>query len=361
MSAHTKIEWADATWNVVLGCDRVSPGCQSCYAIGNARVRESNPNPKIANPYTGLVEHRGDRLDWSGRVNLIPDRLPLPLRWQKPKKIFVTAQSDVWHAAVSDDFLAQVFAVMAVAPRHVFQVLTKRPGRMRSLLSNPDFLDEVRRHARLLDPAHSDVGWPLPNVWLGVSAEDARWARVRIPVLLETKAAVRFVSAEPLLGPITLCRCDGASAGGQVQQHPDVVNPVCPLHGLVRLDWVIAGGESGRNARPMHPDWARHLRDQCRAADVAFLFKQWGEWAPSGGAVGDHQVTADTGCRSPWTPEDGGDGQTDRHLVPMRRVGKRSAGRRLDGLTWDQYPHHRASEPAALGSRASTTEQETTS
>lgn len=348
MSDRTKIEWADATWNVVLGCDRVSSGCQSCYAIGNARIRESNPNPKVAGPYTGLVERRGDRLDWTGRVNLVPDRLQLPLRWQKPRKIFVTAQSDLAHAAVQTEFIAQVFAVMAVAQRHVFQLLTKRPARMRSLLSNPDFVDQVRRHAATLDADWDgdSVDWPLPNVWLGVSAEDDRWGRVRIPILMATKAAIRFVSAEPLLGPITLCRCDSASG-----QHPAPTNPQCPLHGVVRLDWVIAGGESGRNARPMHPQWARDLRDQCRAHDVAFLFKQWGEWAPSAGADGDQLVTADTGDSTPWSPAAVRESPVDRNAAVMRRVGKRAAGRMLDGHVWDQYPDPDR-ELVANGSRA---------
>lgn len=326
MSDHSRIEWTDATWNVVLGCDRVSAGCSGCYAISNARIRESHPNPKIAVPYAGLVEHRGVRLDWTGQVNLVPDRLHLPLRWTRPRKIFVTAQSDLFHSSVPDEFLVQVFAVMAVAQHHVFQVLTKRPARMRSLLSNPEFVDRVSCRAAELDrdQAGEDSGWPLANVWLGVSAEDQKWADVRLPVLLQTPAVVRFVSAEPLLGPIRLCRCDGAAY--EAQRHPFLVDQGCPLHGGVRLDWVIVGGESGPNARPMQPAWPRQLRDQCQTTGVAFLFKQWGEWGPSAKST-----------------EIGPGHRSDD--LPMRRLGRRVTGRLLDDRTWDEYPSRLAARP----------------
>lgn len=346
MSDRSRIEWTDATWNIVLGCDRVSAGCSGCYAISNARIRESHPDPKIAVPYAGLVERRDGRMDWTGQVNLVPDRLHLPLSWKKPRKIFVTAQSDLFHPAVPDEFLVQVFAVMAVAQRHVFQVLTKRPGRMRALLGRPEFTEQVGRAATELDRSWTAAaGWPLPNVWLGVSAEDNRWASIRVPGLLQTPAAVRFVSAEPLLSAITLCCCDGTAT--LLSQHG------CPLHGSVRLDWVIVGGESGPNARPMHPDWARQLRDQCHAAGVAFLFKQWGEWGPSTGEPGDRWVPpepdGDPLLAQPADPAKRLAQEVMNRLsgvpllvpvadAPMRRVGKRQAGRRLDGRSWDEYP-----------------------
>ena len=234
--------------------------------------------------------------------------LTQPLRWREPKRIFVNSLSDLFHADVPDEFIARVFAVMAGAPQHTFQLLTKRHGRMRSLLRSERFQEVLAGAARQLyiDQGRrvngarlANLVWPLPNVWLGVSVENQQWADLRVPALLGTPAAVRFLSCEPLLGPVCLdpwhtehddgrARCDGPLASG--------------------LDWVIAGGESGKGARPMHPDWARSLRDQCVAAGVPFLFKQWGNWAP--------------------------------HLLghSPANVGKKAAGRELDGRTWDEYP-----------------------
>jgi protein gp37 len=210
-------------------------------------------------------------------VTLHPDRLDAPRRWRTPCRVFVNSMSDLFHSQVPDGFLAQVFAVMVATPWHTYQVLTKRPARMRALLP------EVP-----------------PNVHLGVSAEDQKHAELRIPVLLRTPAAVRFVSAEPLLGPVVLrpgwLDLDAATGAG--------------------IGWVIAGGESGRTARPMRPEWPRSLRDQCQAAGVPFFFKQWGEWAPA-----------------PMRPTPNG-----APGVGMVRVGKKAAGRHLDGRTWDEFP-----------------------
>lgn len=258
MSDKTGIEWTDATWNPVTGCTEVSAG-------------------------------------------------------------FVNSMSDLFHDSVPDEFIAQVWGVMAWSPQHTFQVLTKRHARMRSLLSSRDFKSRVddawydfgRRYAmperRVDPPKHPYDRWPLPNVWLGVSAENQQWAGIRIPALLDTPAVVRFVSAEPLLGPIRL---------GAI---PPLVG------GVPKIDWLIVGGESGHGARPMNPDWARGLRDECEDAGVAFLFKQWGEYAPRCTlALCGHPCVCNGVARS--------------HPTEMRRVGKKSAGRELDGRTWDQYP-----------------------
>ncbi|GAA2107642.1 phage Gp37/Gp68 family protein [Streptomyces synnematoformans] len=210
----TKISWTDETWNPATGCDRVSPGCDRCYAITSARIRAGNPHPKVAEAYAGTTQRTEAGLDWTGTVNLIEERLEIPLHWRKPRRVFVNSMSDLFHAQVPSEFIAKVFAVMALTPRHTYQVLTKRHARMRSLLNNEAFERQVLVWAhRLKDDAHEPswnpgerrfTTWPLPNCWLGVSVENQRWADTRIPALLDTPASVRFISAEPLLGPVDL-------------------------------------------------------------------------------------------------------------------------------------------------------------
>ncbi len=326
--ADTGIEWTDRVWNPTTGCDRVSPGCDHCYALtmakrlkgmGSAKYQRDG-DPKTSGPGFGVSTH--------------PDSLHDPLKWRKPQRIFVNSMSDLFHDQVPDDFIAQVFAIMAIAPHHTFQVLTKRHARMRSLLNSSDFQTATAEHMLAMTDADEmkDAGdpFPLPNVWLGVSAENQQWADIRIPALLSTPAAVRFISAEPLLGPINLGfeECDHHR-----RSHTEV--------GCWRgLNWVIAGGESGPAARPMHPDWARGLRDQCQAAGVAFLFKQWGEHLPSSRGMRGYSKITDRYVF--------GDGSGDVELASwheglppgalVQRVGKKAAGRMLDGRTWDQYP-----------------------
>ncbi|OMC07080.1 DUF5131 family protein [Mycolicibacterium fortuitum] len=310
MSDRTKIEWTrsddgtpGATWNPVTGCTKLSPaspGCQNCYASTFAERFRGTPGH--------YFEHGFD-------VQLRPDKLDQPLRWRRPRRIFVNSMSDLFHADVPDDYIAHVWAVMARAQHHTFQVLTKRHSRMRSLLASDLFRRNMYDHLVSIDYAwirDTPLAWPLPNVWLGVSAENQQWAEIRGAYLRETPAAVRFYSCEPLLGPIET--------------------------DLAGIDWVIVGGESGPGARPMHPYWARSLRDQCAAAGVPFLFKQWGEWAP-------FDPDAVTGCRPDvYLRQDGsGDGTYyARRYHPgvehLCRVGKKLAGRELDGRTWDQYP-----------------------
>ncbi|OCB15110.1 DUF5131 family protein [Mycobacterium intracellulare] len=295
MADNTGIEWTDATWNPVTGCDKVSAGCDHCYA------------ETIAHRFDGTRQFPN-----GFRVTLRPERLGQPLRWRRPRRIFVNSMSDLFHDQVPDDYIAQVFAVMTVARQHTFQILTKRHARMRSLVGR-GLLDLVDHEAASM--GFKVDRWPLPNVWLGVSAENQQWADIRIPALLDTPAAVRFVSAEPLLGPIDL--------------HTDPIEAGSPFW-AGHLDWVIVGGESGPGARPMHPDWARSLRDQCVAADIPFLFKQWGEWAS-----GNHRdPTLDGQVSIPYRPN-----CPDPYpLGWVRRIGKKAAGRELDGRTWDEYP-----------------------
>lgn len=296
MSDNTKIEWSDATWNPVTGCEEVSPGCDHCYA------------KTFAERFRGVAGHHFEN---GFDLTLRPERLDQPLRWRRPRRIFVNSMSDLFHKDVPEEFVAGVFAVMARAPQHTFQVLTKRHGRMRSLLRSADFRDRVLGH-------DVDV-WPLPNVWLGVSVEDQQRADLRIPALLDTPAAVRWISAEPLLGPLSLGRYVWAEPSG------------FPDDWVRGLDWVVVGGESGRGARPMHPDWARSLRDECQQAGVPFLFKQWGEWRPSGAVGIGRGMDARHRYLPPFDIPPG-------FGTEVERVGKHAAGRELDGRTWNEYP-----------------------
>ena len=288
MADKTGIEWTDATWNPVTGCTKVSEGCDHCYA------------ETIAHRFAGTKAYPN-----GFDVTLRPERLDQPLRWKRPRKVFVNSMSDLFHKDVPDDYIARVFAVMALAPQHTFQVLTKRPGRMRSLLSSEDFESAVFLATEGRFEGY--FPWPLPNVWLGTSVENQKWADVRIPQLLDTPAAVRFLSCEPLLGPISL-----------VLAHR--------FHPVEALDWVIVGGESGPGARPMHPEWARRLRDECFVFGVAFHFKQWGEWVTEDQSPED--IILPGVSHLAW-----GDDEPDFY-----KVGKKAAGRELDGQTWDEYP-----------------------
>lgn len=359
MADGTAISWTDATWQVTYGCDRVSPGCDGCYAIRTTHRLAHNPNPKVSEPAQGLV-HRVDdgegdtRLDWTGVVRLLPHNLGTPARWRKPRRIFVDSQADLFHADVPTEYIAQVFAAMAAAPQHVFQVLTKRHARLRAVLADPQFRLLVKeQHSRLqlanvlpYRPLVINV-WPLPNVHVGVSVENQRWADIRIAELLSTPAAVRWVSAEPLLGPVDLSEFLGA----------DVYDPYRYLTGRGwerGLDWVVAGGESGAGARAAHPDWFRRLAAQCHTAGAAFQFKQWGEWGPeaplrngvldmSGGHAlandgtlyGPHDLDYPDGARRGEAIRAGHD---RAHLTAMYRVGKHAAGRELDGVIYDEFP-----------------------
>ena len=290
MADKTRIEWTDATWNPVTGCTKVSAGCKHCYAERDWARLSANPQTRYyGREFTDVQCH--------------PDVLDLPLRWTKPRRIFVNSMSDLFHPTIPIQFLDDVMMTMELAKHHTFQVLTKRPTEM---------LDALQR-----------IGTPVPqNVWLGVSVEDQATADERIPLLLQAPATVRWISAEPLLGPIDLTRLPEVTCASECcgMQRLDALTgqSICDLSEQAfdknaHIDWVVAGGESGPKARPMHPDWVRGLRDQCAAAGVPFLFKQWSEFWP---AILD---------RKP--PE-----------VIMCRVGKKLAGRVLDGIEHNGYP-----------------------
>lgn len=334
--ADTTIEWTrgddgtpGAAWNPTSGCDKVSPGCGlprwpgddtgGCYAMAMAKrlkamgqaKYQTDGDPRTSGPGFGLAVH--------------PDALDIPLRWRKPRRIFVNSMSDLFHADVPDEFVAKVFAVMASTPRHTYQLLTKRHARMRSLLGSDKFRQSVQRripHVPAGKYGHRHYReWPLPNLWVGVSVEDQQWADIRIPALLDTPAAVRWISAEPLLGPVDL-----------TQVAPGTVYANCGFNAFAgapdspALSWVVCGGESGPGARPMHPQWVQTLRDQCQAAGVPFFLKQWGEW-----------VYRDQMPEETYVQLDQAINLAQAHPEPFR-VGKKRAGRLLDGREWNEYP-----------------------
>lgn len=364
MSAKTGIEWTDATWNPVTGCAKVSQGCRNCYALRDwPRMAAAQHTVYYGREFTDVQCHR--------------ERLEQPIRWRRPRMIFVNSMSDLFHESVPDEFIDSVFAVMAIAEQHTFQVLTKRPERMQRYMSTLQARSQEIAQAAMnvLNGkywsdgdgmwdcvAHRIDAGPLPNVWLGVSVEDQATADERIPHLLQTSAAVRWISAEPLLGPVDLSGEYLAKKLGGRYPFPSLADEHrTKLIDL--LDWVVVGGESGRKARPMHPAWARMLRDQCKAAGVQFLFKQWGEWKPISEMAdeecdalyrsnrvakeGEDQRVLDDiygrTCRVETTAigyggECGFDVAYRNNGMQMFQVGKKAAGRLLDGAGHDCYP-----------------------
>lgn len=389
MADHSSIEWTDATWNIVTGCSVVSPGCTNCYAMKLAGTRlKHHPSRQ------GLTIDTKAGPVWTGETRVNWEWISQPLDWARPRSIFVCAHGDLFHASVGWDDIAQIYGVMIAAHHlrgHVFQILTKRSERARELLNREDFWELANAEAGMLimsrtDPlnrrtddarAASDDDYgprkPPPGLWLGTSVEDQPRADERIPHLLATPAVVHFLSCEPLLGAIDLrsvkaprepdepedsleidWRFDALEVGdyywfdGEDGQPGDSSDGPYRDH---RIDWVIVGGESGPNARPMHPDWVRDLRDQCAeaalhgdAAPVPFFFKQWGEWAPGENARAAPTRTEQT---ADWWA-----GKWDFSSITVKqseelhcddapalyRLGKRGAGRWLDGVLHDGMP-----------------------
>ena len=357
MGAKTGIEWTDSTWNPFMGCSRVSEGCRHCYAeriAGRFSAKAAG-----AGVYDGLTQLVKGGQVWTGKLNSAREQTwELPLRWKKPRRVFVNSMSDLFHENAPPKWVDRTFATMALAPRHVFQILTKRPERMLDYLTlagtkaNIDAeLIGIKLSRREFDHLPFEPpAWPLPNVWLGVSVENQRAADERIPLLLRTPAAMRFISAEPLLGPISLDRWSGEALKcmwpgcgwwgptGEAcrdESNPDGSRTFCPCCGETcppaallgeALHWVICGGESGPRARAMTPDWARSLKDQCVNAGVPFFFKQWGEWMPGSGPdpAKEIPVHAHNGDGSP--------------MGLMHLAGKKAAGALLDGREWKQFP-----------------------
>lgn len=339
---NTAIEWAEKTWNPVTGCSPVSEGCEHCYAERmSKRLRGRCGYPE----------------DEPFKVTLHPDRLEQPLRLKKPSKIFVCSMGDLFHEDVPTNFIDRVLEIVHSCKQHTFKVLTKRPENIQAKIYSVTAHNPVR---------YLGDGDYLENLWLGVTAENQARADERVPILRQTPAAVRFVSCEPLLGPVDLeahlgephwwcpaCEAEVDPTRVTYNERHDLCG--APAEERGGIDWVICGGETGPGARPMHPDWVRHLRDQCQAAGVPFCFKSWGNWIPKRAFAdfrawdaasahtlvdidGEHTVVPG---RDEPEPEFGLtmfdlDGHED--LAAMARVGKRAAGRQLDGREWDEYP-----------------------
>ncbi len=377
----TKIEWTTATWNPLAGCSLVSHGCTNCYAMKMA-ARLERMLPSLTH-YRGLTQPSKAGPVWTGKVALAPEHILLePLKRKKPTTYFVNSMSDLFHEDVPDEWILRVLDVIRIASydggsncgridrghgEHTFQVLTKRSARMRDVMSRLRW-DGERLH--LLPQNDGRARVLLRNLWLGVSCEDQRRADERIPDLLETPAAIRFISAEPLLGAINLRRLpvgdrifvDALSGYHEGEALPvtswvDVQESLKSLPTLPdrssRLDWVIAGGESGPGARPMHPDWARDLRDQCARTHVAFFFKQHGSWStvydrdrddPDWRRCG--AVVSDTPTGE-WLNLAGGQGFHGERVVRVIPVSKKAAGRLLDGREWNDMPITHKTEVAA--------------
>ena len=357
MADKTKIEWADATVNTVYGCTKVSPGCQNCYAVGQTR-RQSflNCAALMSTLDPDTYWNTNGPYDWSGKVMVHPradDRMGQVMSWTKPRRIFWNSMADTFHDGVPWDHLVAMFATMAVAANHTHLVLTKRPERMAEVINNLAFRDDVtttldlwagtltKRQYRQMHEGPDGVTWPLPNVLLGFTAEDQdrfnrRWDAM---APLADDGWRVFVSAEPLLGPLDIPR-EVLMGSYPVPQ---------PLPGLYadgpRLSWVIVGGESGPNARPMDPQWVRQIVEDCQDAGVPVMFKQWGEWLPGVAFTvgrsarvrymdGSMDVDHPTTLRYPdhWWGGDAFDGRLSTH------VGKKAAGRLLDGQEHMQFP-----------------------
>ncbi len=375
MSDKTAIEWADATINPIRArrmddvadprrrmgwhCEHVSEGCRNCYAEALNRDRFG----------TGLDYKPGHLVAKGGTVEiyLAARALTDMLRWRRPRRIFVCSMTDLFADFVPDWMIDRVFAAMALAPHHTFMLLTKRPERMRAYLSSRKTFDRVVMEMLVLHqqtgcptvkdrceqaglpwtkPTSGHDWWPLRNVWLGVTAEDQTRADERIPVLLETPAAKRFVSVEPMLGAVHLGYIGWPNGGNLKRTGLSALTGGRWIDGeyagrVPKLNWVICGGESGPGARPMHPDWVRSLRDQCAAAGVPFLFKQWGEWRQSNFDSAPKKIIFWDGRILENTDENASRVITvEDHYAAclMARVGKRVASRLLDGVEHLAFP-----------------------
>jgi protein gp37 len=351
MGASSKIEWTDATWNPIRArnlktgkvgwhCEHATTGCEFCYAEGfNKRLG------------TGLPFKPGHRKDIE--IFLDEEMLTLPLRWKKPRMIFPNSMTDLFADFVSDEWIDKILAVMGLTQHHTYQPLTKRAARMRDYFATENRChiigDEMLRIVNV-PSGFKCVPWPFPNVWLGVSTERQQEADERIPDLLLTPAAVRFISAEPLLGPINLTNIAPPDNGYGGKAHG--IDALSEYNRILRgvMDWVIVGGESGPDARPMHPDWARSLRDQCDAAGVKHFFKQWGRWSPTHpdfpnvtphAVANDGTVYFSPDLAYPDGPRYGEAvraGHDKAHLTSMYPIGKANAGRLLDGIEHNGFP-----------------------
>ncbi|GAB6125051.1 phage Gp37/Gp68 family protein [Humidesulfovibrio idahonensis] len=350
--------WWTKSWNPVIGCTKCSPACDNCYAerLHTQRHQALLAGKKMPDCYRRPFD----------MPCFVTARINEPLHWRKPQRIFVGNMGDLFHENFAFEWLDFIFGTMAACQQHTFMLLTKRPERMAAYIQ-----DLSGRYGPVWP--HPLTGkrkpcFPLPNVWLGTTIWDQASADRAVPILLSTPAAKRFVSVEPMLGPVSLAKAYRYLGGDwlyplQPQSAREKIQadgPPSDPQGWPSLDWVICGGETGPGARPMHPDWPCKLRDDCEAAGVPFFFKQWGEWGPTHvnghGPVwwsfenyshycakahthmskGDKLI-----CPDGHIPTDGREDGKSYPMYPTRRVGKAKAGRVLDGRTWEEVPNAR--------------------
>lgn len=314
----TKIEWCDKTWSPITGCSKISEGCANCYAERMAKRLAGRCGYPKENPF---------------KVTIHKNKFLEPMDWKKPQKIFVCSMADLFHPEVPFEIINKIWTIMNFGRKHTFLILTKRPIRMLEFFKG-------RHHSW---NASEGPDFAPPHIWLGVSIENQARSDERIPILVQIPAARYFVSCEPILGPINLHKYLGGSMTGR----PDDL--IAEQWGKQGLGWVIAGGESGPGARPCHPDWIRSLRDQCQVAGVPFFFKGWGAWAPMNNEdfafLGEYRLGVRPGdiCIS----ENGEFFEAGRRYVcfpnesdgcQMRKIGKKKAGRLLEGREWNEFP-----------------------
>ncbi len=315
MAENTNIEWAHHTFNPWIGCTKVSPACDHCYAEADFATRR-----KVVQWGAGQPRKRTAPSTWAMPIKWNAEAERLGVRY----RVFCASLADVFDNEVPAEWRDDLFGLIYATPHLDWLLLTKRIGNAGNMLPVPFDFDRL-----------------YPNVWIGVSITSQAEADRDIPKMLQVPAAKRFLSMEPLLGPVDLglCDCDHGSVPAP-HNIGGVTCPKCNGTGGRMVDWVIVGGESGPNARPMHPDWARSLRDQCQAAGVPFLFKQWGEWCPRGPeSLGYPSVDGVPRFRMTGAGHNGQDLASDSgNDVWMNRAGKKAAGRLLDGRTWDEVP-----------------------
>lgn len=310
----TKIEWTDATWNPTTGCNKVSEGCKNCYAEKmHPRLMALQPDKYGHKFLDGAFPHEPS--------------LEFPLHWKKPRMVFVNSMSDLFHESIPFEFIDKVFAIMALCPQHTFQILTKRPERAVEYSKWVEKKQSLGRKGLIEQ-------FPLPNVWIGTSVENQQTADERIPQLLQIPAAVRFLSCEPLLGNVDL---------KNIKHELSVINALTGYDETLKhnsnnkLHGVICGGELGSKARPMHPDWARKLRDDCKAAGVPFFFNQWGEWITADEMPIEYYKQFRSGTGKPWQIANfqfiG-----DSRIFTYHKLGKKASGRLLDGVVHNEMP-----------------------
>ena len=329
MAENTKIEWTDHTFNPWIGCTKVSPGCDHCYAENLMDTRMG-----VASWRPGAERVRTKEANWK-----------MPLRWNaqadafmaqhgRRQRVFCASLADVFDNAVDPQWRADLFALIAATPNLDWLLLTKRIGNVRGMLAE-------LAHGNDPDLSLLDM-MPLPNVWIGATITSQAEADRDIPKLLQVPARVRFLSMEPLLGPVDLTSIEVFGGDAEIFPLKGTTNCVNdegePADDVPALDWVIVGGESGPGARPMHPDWARSLRDQCVAAGVPYLFKQWGEWIAEGVAMPQPLAKPPQLHKRRWVADDAEDDRYTPTAAAVYPVGKKAAGRLLDGRTWDGFP-----------------------